>query len=82
MSAYVVVVDAPHYVVVDDDGTFAFKSLVPGNYTVRVWSEKSGEPVVRKLAVKAGPNKHAIDLHAGAVAGPSPDKFGTSRAGR
>jgi hemoglobin len=82
MSAYVVVVDAPHYVVVDDDGSFAFKSLAPGNYTVRAWSEKSGEPVVSKLVVKAGANKHAIDLQTTAVAGPSPDKFGTSRAGR
>ena len=79
MSAYVVVVDAPHYVVVDADGTFGFKSLVPGKYTVRAWSERSGEPAVSKLVVKAGPNEHAIDLRAATASGPSPDKFGVSR---
>ncbi|MEJ7602694.1 MAG: hypothetical protein WKG01_32695 [Kofleriaceae bacterium] len=79
MSAYVVVVDAPHYVVVDADGTFAFKSLAPGRYTVRAWSERSGDPAVSKLVIKKGSNRAAIDLRAAGTAGPSPDKFGVSR---
>ena len=34
MSAYIVVVDAPHYVV-DADGAFEFKNLAPGKYKVQ-----------------------------------------------
>jgi len=80
MAAYVVVVDAPHYVVVGDDGSFAFKSLAPGKYTARVWSERSAAPVESKLVIKAGTNAHTFDLAGNAVAGPGPDKFGEVRA--
>ena len=41
MSAYILVVDAPHYVVVDGAKQFSFRSLAPGRYKVRAWSERS-----------------------------------------
>jgi hemoglobin len=79
MSAYLVVVDAPHYVVADADGAFAFQSLKPGKYKVQAWSERSAEPLVTELVIKAGDNRATMDLKAGAAAGPSEDKFGEAR---
>jgi plastocyanin len=79
MSAYVVVVDAPHYVIVDKDGNFSFKSLAPGKYKVQAWSEQSGDPTTSELVVKAGDNQTDLELKAGAGPGLSPDKFGAPR---
>jgi hemoglobin len=80
MSAYLVVVDAPYYVVSDQDGSFSFRSLKPGKYKVQAWSEQSAEPLVTEVTVKAGDNQTTIDLKGGARQGPSEDKFGTARA--
>jgi hemoglobin len=80
MSAYLVVVDAPHYVVAEQDGGFAFRSLKPGKYKVRAWSEHSVEPMITELTIKAGDNETTIDLKGGARPGPSDDKFGAARA--
>jgi hemoglobin len=79
MSAYLVVVDAPHYVVAEQDGGFAFKSLRPGKYRMQAWSEQSAEPVVSEITLKAGDNQTTIDLKGGAPQGPSEDKFGAAR---
>jgi hemoglobin len=79
MAAYLVVVDAPHYVVADPDGKFSFRSLKPGKYKVKAWSERSSEPVLSELTIKAGVNETAIDLKGGASDGPSEDKFGVAR---
>lgn len=79
MSAYVIVVDAPHYVVAAADGTFAFKSLAPGKYKVQAWGEQSAEPTTTEIEVKAGANQARFDLKGGASTGPSSDKFGASR---
>ena len=49
MCAYLIVVDAPHYVVVDADGSYSFKSLAPGKYKVQAWHEPSGEPITREV---------------------------------
>jgi hemoglobin len=78
MSAYIVVVDAPHYVLVDPDGTYSFKALAPGKYKVAAWSEPSGEPSVSTVEVKEGDNTQDLDLKAGA-AGLGTNKFGDSR---
>lgn len=80
MSAYLVVVDAPHYVVVEPNGKFAFKSLAPGKYKVQAWNERSAEPTVSEVTIKEGGNEVTLDLKGGAKQTPSPDKFGTSRA--
>jgi hemoglobin len=79
MSAYVVVVDAPHYAVADADGKFSFKSLGPGKYKVRAWSEQSAEPKTSEVVIKAGANETTIDMKGGAPQGPSEDKFGAAR---
>lgn len=78
MSAFLIVVDAPHYAVVGPDGKFTFKSLAPGKYKVQAWTERSGDPITSELVVKEGANEKDLDLKAAATT-ISPDKFGTPR---
>jgi hemoglobin len=78
MNAYLIVVDAPHYVVVGNDGNFSFKSLAPGKYKVQAWNEQSGEPLMSSVTIKEGTNEDSFDLKGGGQA-VSPDKFGTPR---
>ncbi|HYC64191.1 MAG TPA: hypothetical protein VEC14_05620, partial [Reyranellaceae bacterium] len=78
MSAYLVVVDAPHYVIPGADGKFAFKSLAPGKYKVQAWNERSGDPTTSEVEIKEGANTTTLDLKGGAVSLP-PDKFGNAR---
>ncbi len=80
MAAYLVVVDAPHYVVADADGGFAFRSLRPGKYKVQAWSERSAEPTITEVTIKAGDNSTTIDLKGGGAKGPTASKFGATRA--
>jgi len=79
MSAYLVVVAAPHYVVTDANGKFRFKSLAPGKYKVRAWSERSTEPVTQMIEVKEGANDITLDVKGGAQADLGTDKFGNPR---
>jgi len=79
MSAYLIVVEAPHYTVVDTDGNYSFKSLAPGKYKVQTWSEQSGDPITSEVTVNKGDNEQNLDLK-GAAVGLSPDKFGEPRA--
>ncbi len=79
MSAYLVIVAAPHYVVTQPDGKFRFKSLAPGKYKVRAWSERSSEPVTQMIDVKEGPNDITIDVKGSAQADLGTDKFGNPR---
>jgi hemoglobin len=78
MSAYLIVVDAPHYAVVGDDGTYKFGSLAPGKYKVQAWSERSGDPLTTEITIKAGANEAPLELKAGGSA-IGPDKFGQAR---
>jgi len=80
MSASIVVIAAPHYVFTDEDGGFTFKSLAPGKYKLRAWSDKSGEPISEDVTIKAGANTVAVGV---AADGPraNPDKFGRARGG-
>ncbi|HEY4178005.1 MAG TPA: hypothetical protein VGM90_14255 [Kofleriaceae bacterium] len=80
MSAYIVVVDAPNYVVVEGNKDFNFKSLAPGKYKVRAWSEKSAQPVETELEIKAGANTANFDVKGDGETGPSEDKFGMTRS--
>ena len=79
MSAYILVVDAPHYVVVDGAKSFHFRSLSPGRYKVRAWSEHSAAPTESELVIKPGANTATFDVAGDAVDGPSEDKFGMTR---
>ena len=81
MSAYVVVVAAPHYAITDDSGHFQFKNLEPGKYTLKAWSEKSKAPITQQVTVKAGDNKVEVGVAGDAPSGPQPDKFGAPRGG-
>ncbi len=79
MAAYILVVDAPHYVVVDGAKAFNFRSLAPGKYKVRAWSEQSTDPIESEIEIKPGANTQAFDVKGGAETGPSEDKFGMTR---
>jgi len=78
MSAYIVVISQPHFVVTDDAGRFKFRSLEPGRYKARVWSERT-EPSIREVVVQPGDNTLAFDVKA-RVPEPATDKFGAPRA--
>ncbi len=79
MSAYVVIVSEPHYVVTDDKGHFNFRSLEPGKYKARIWSERT-DPVTRDVVIAAGENTLPLDVHSH-PADPGTDKFGVARGG-
>jgi hemoglobin len=80
MSAYVVVVSAPHYVVTDSQGRFLFRSLEPGRYRLRAWTEGSDTPRLQDIEIK--PERNRIEVTAVAAATrPLADKFGAPRDG-
>lgn len=79
MASYVFVIDAPNYVPVDGANPFYFRSLAPGKYKARVWSEHSIEPTDSTIRIKDGINTIIFDVKGDAERGPSPDKFGNSR---
>jgi plastocyanin len=80
MSASIVVIKAPHYVFTDPSGKFVFKSLQPGKYTLRAWSEKSAAPITKEVKIESGKNKIGIGVEAD---GPEmTDKFGASRGAK
>jgi len=79
MSAYIVVVAAPAYVVTDEEGKFAFKHLAPGKYKLKAWSERSKEPITQAITIKQGANAVSVGVAADAPTGKLPDKFGGKR---
>jgi len=79
MSAHVVVVSAPHYVVTDERGRFRFRSLAPGKYRLRAWSENSTEPVARTIEIRTGENRLNFSIPRGTALGLGTDKFGVPR---
>jgi hemoglobin len=80
MAAFIFVIDAPAYVPVDGANEFRFRSLAPGKYKARVWSERSNEPTESEILIRDGVNTVSFDVKGDAPKGPSPDKFGNSRA--
>jgi hemoglobin len=79
MSAYILVVDAPHYVVVEGGKDFRFRSLASGRYRVRAWSEHSAQPAETEIVIKPGANTATFDVDGDAPTGPGEDKFGMTR---
>lgn len=79
MAAFIFVIDAPHYVPVDGANPFEFRSLEPGRYKARVWSERSAEPIETEIKLKDGVNTMTFDVKGDAPRGPSADKFGNPR---
>jgi plastocyanin len=80
MAAFIFVIDAPAYVPVDGPNQFRFRSLAPGKYKARVWSERSNEPTESEILIRDGVNTITFDVKGDAPKGPSPDKFGNPRA--
>jgi hypothetical protein len=78
MSAHLIVVAAPHYAVVGNGGKFWFRSLAPGKYRVKAWSDHSAQPIVSEVEIKVGANETAVELKNDSVA-VNNDKFGDSR---
>lgn len=54
MSAWIVVVDTPHYAVTDARGRFTMSDLPPGSYTAIAWHEALGEKVVSVTVPERG----------------------------
>ena len=79
MAAYLIVVDAPAYVVAEPSGEFSFRSLAPGKYRVQTWSERSGTPAESEVTIKEGGNEVVLDLKGGATP-IGPDKFNKPRS--
>jgi plastocyanin/truncated hemoglobin YjbI len=79
MSAYLIVVDAPHYVVTERDGSFSFRSLKPGKYRAQAWTEQSATPTESELVIKVGANQATLDVAGGGTSAPSTNKFGDAR---
>ena len=79
MSAYIIVVSAPGYVVTDETGHFAFKHLLPGKYKLKAWSERSKAPITQEITIKVGKNEVSVGVAGDAPSGPLPDKFGGKR---
>jgi len=79
MSAHLVVVAAPHYVVTDAAGSFKFKSLPPGKYKLKAWAEDTVEPVTMNVEIKSGDNTVNVSVPRGAAVIPATDKFGLPR---
>lgn len=79
MASFVFVIDAPSYVPVEGAQEFTFRSLAPGKYKARVWSERSQEPTESQIEIKPGVNTMTFDVKGDAERGPSKDKFGETR---
>jgi plastocyanin len=79
MAATIVVIDAPHYVIPGGDGAFRFRSLAPGRYKLRAWSEKSKTPITQEVTIAVGDNSVDVGVDGDAPGGPLDDKFGVKR---
>ena len=81
MSAYLIVVDAPHYVVGRRRRrVLASSSLAPGKYKVqRVERAQRRADDSRARRSRPATTRSTLDVKGGAPAGPSANKFGTSR---
>jgi hemoglobin len=82
MRAYVVAVSAPHYVITDGTGKFRFRSVEPGRYRLRAYSERTEAPAVQEIVIGKGDNDVTVTLAATVPDGPLADKFGNSRAAK
>jgi plastocyanin len=80
MTAHIVAVSVPHYAVTDANGAFHFKSLEPGKYKLRAWSERSATPITVDIVIKPGANNATVAVAADAPVTVATDKFGAPRA--
>jgi plastocyanin len=55
MHSYIGVVDHPYFAVTGPDGTFEWKNVPPGDYTIGVWHEKLGKQEQQVHVAAASP---------------------------
>ena len=79
MSASLIIVGAPHYVVTNAKGQFSFKSLELGDYRLSAWTESNAAPLTKIVHVKAGANKVTIEVATRTGRLVRADKFGAPR---
>lgn len=80
MSAVIVVVSAPHYVITDAHGHFAFRSVEPGPYKMRTYIEGADAPTLQTVTIAPTQNTATVVLPTAPQAATSTDKFGLPRA--
>ena len=80
MSAIIAIVSAPHYVITDAHGRFAFRSLDPGTYKMRTYTDGEDPPIVQTVTIAPTKNSATVALPAAPRPAPSTDKFGMPRA--
>lgn len=61
MSAWIVVVDGPHFAVSDAAGRFSIPDVPPGTYAAVAWHERLGERV-GSVTVTAGERRATLEL--------------------
>lgn len=64
MSAYVIVLDGPHFTQPASDGSFSFTRVTPGTYTIHAWHERGGHQVLDLEVEPAGTSDVAMRLDA------------------
>ena len=77
MSAYIVVVNAPHYAITDDKGSFRLRGLPPGKYRLKAFVERNPQPTIREISIAPGEN--TIKVAVEEANAPNVDKFGVPR---
>ena len=78
-SAYIAVVDAPHFAAIGPGGSFDFDSLLIGRYTATIWTDRTPEPQTIRISIEEGKNRKVLDVSGGEPRLPGPDKFGVAR---
>lgn len=69
MSAFIVIVDTPHFAKTPASGKATLSDLEPGRYTVRVWyPDMREEPAAQSITVKAGEPASLTFVAGGAAA--------------
>lgn len=69
MSAFIVIVDTPHFAKTPASGRATLRDLEPGRYTVRVWyPDMREEPAAQSITVKAGEPASLTFVAGGAAA--------------
>jgi plastocyanin len=81
MSAYVLVVDSPHYAKAQASGAFTIRGVPPGRYELSAWHEAATQ-ITRRPIVVGSNGVHDVSITVGGDKRPSPfvpDKYGHKR---
>jgi plastocyanin len=62
MIAYVIALQNPYYAVTGEDGSFKIEGVPPGEYTIKVWSERKKADPVKVTVAEGGSATADIEL--------------------